>query len=98
MIVGIGMDLVEIARLEEMLRGKGEQALKRLFTFREVDYANRHTLPARHLAARLAAKEAAYKALSGNDLARAVGWRDIEVVLRGDGQPTLEFHGHARRA
>jgi holo-[acyl-carrier protein] synthase len=69
----------------------------RLFTFREVDYASKHANPMRHYAARLAAKEAAYKALSGNDLARAVSWKDIEVVVRDDGQPLLEFHGHAKK-
>jgi holo-[acyl-carrier protein] synthase len=96
-IIGIGLDLVEIERVSRMVSINEERALKRLFTFREVDYASRHANPARHYAARLAAKEAAYKALSGNDLARAVSWKDIEVVLRADGQPLIEFHGHAKR-
>ena len=43
--------------------------------------------PAQHLAVRLAAKEAAYKALSGNELARGIGWRDVEVFSRSDGRP-----------
>ena len=97
MIVGLGFDLVEIARIERMLREKGEHALDRLFTFREVDYARGRPSPAQHFAARFAAKEAAYKALSGSDMARAVGWRDIEVVNHGDGRPALEFHGLAKR-
>jgi holo-[acyl-carrier protein] synthase len=97
MIVGVGLDLVEIERVGRMVAINEERALKRLFTFREVDYCRRHANPTRHYAARLAAKEAAYKALSGNDLARAVSWKDIEVVVRQDGQPLLEFHGHAKR-
>jgi holo-[acyl-carrier protein] synthase len=97
MIVGVGLDLIEIERVGRMVAVNEERALKRLFTFREVDYASRHANPMRHYAARLAAKEAAYKALSGNDLARAVSWKDIEVVVREDGQPLLEFHGHAKR-
>ena len=97
MIVGIGLDLMEIERVSRMVTLNEDRALKRLFTFREVDYASRHPHPARHYAARLAAKEAAYKALSGNDLARAISWKDIEVVIREDGQPLLEFHGHAKR-
>ena len=66
----------------------------RLFTADEVAYALARPLPAQHLAARLAAKEAAFKALSGNSLARGIGWKEIEVV-RGDEHPTLTLHGRA---
>ena len=96
MIVGIGIDLVEVARVERMLADKGEHALRRLFTAGEVDYAAARPHPAQHYAARLAAKEAAFKALAGNDLARGIGWREIEVVARGYGGPALELHGRAR--
>ena len=94
MITGIGIDLVDIARVQRLLDSKGERALRRLFTSDEVDYALTRALPAQHLAARLAAKEAAFKALAGNSLARSIGWRDIEVV-RGDHGPTLSLHGRA---
>jgi holo-[acyl-carrier protein] synthase len=97
MIIGIGIDLVDIVRAARLVEGRDERQLGRLFTFREIDYARRHADPARHFAARLAAKEAAFKAMAGNELARAVGWRDIEVVSLHDGRPTLEFHGHGRR-
>ena len=97
MVIGIGIDLVDIARVVRLLHGKEERVERRLFTFREVDYANARPEPARHFAARLAAKEATFKALAGNDLARAVGWRDIEVVIRSDGRPELLLHGHSRR-
>ena len=94
MIVGIGVDLVDIARVDKLLDAKGDRALRRLFTTDEVAYALARPLPAQHLAARLAAKEAAFKALAGNSLARGIGWREIEVV-RGDERPTLVFHGRA---
>lgn len=94
MIVGVGIDLVDIARVDRLLDAKGERALRRLFTASEVDYAVSRPLPAQHLAARLAAKEAAFKALAGNELARGIGWKEIEVV-RGDSRPTLTFHGRA---
>lgn len=94
MIVGVGIDLVDIARVDKLLDAKGERALRRLFTAHEVDYAVSRPLSAQHLAARLAAKEAAFKALAGNELARGVGWKEIEVV-RGDSGPTLTFHGKA---
>jgi holo-[acyl-carrier protein] synthase len=96
-IVGLGIDLVEVARIERMLREKGERAVERIFTPGEAEYANRRVAPAQHFAARFAAKEACYKALSGDDVARAVGWRDIEVVVDRDGRPSLALHGLARR-
>ena len=94
MIAGIGIDLVDISRVDRLLDAKGERALRRLFTADEVAYALARPLPAQHLAARLAAKEAAFKALSGNSLARGIGWREIEVV-RNDERPTLALHGRA---
>ena len=97
MIIGIGIDLVDIERVERLIKGREERVLKRLFTFREVDYAQARAEPWRHYAARLAAKEATYKALAGNDLARAINWKDIEVVTHSDGRPSLHFHGYARR-
>ena len=94
MIRGIGLDLVDIARVDRLLDDKGERALRRLFTADEVSYALARPLPGQHLAARLAAKEAAFKALSGNQLARGIGWKEIEVI-RGDHGPTLALHGRA---
>lgn len=94
MIAGVGIDLVDIERVQRLLDAKGDRALRRLFTADEVDYALTRALPAQHLAARLAAKEAAFKALAGNSLARGIGWREIEVV-RGDHGPTLSLHGRA---
>ena len=96
MIVGIGIDLVEIERMRRLLERKGERALERLFTMRERTYANTHPEPARQLAARVAAKEATYKALSGNDLARAIGWREMEVVSMKGQAPVLVLHGRAQ--
>jgi holo-[acyl-carrier protein] synthase len=94
-ILGVGIDLVDIARVEQMLSRRGERAVDRLFTPGEAAYARARAQPARHFAARFAAKEAAFKALSGNDLARTIGWRDVEVVVAPDGQPMLHFHGAA---
>jgi holo-[acyl-carrier protein] synthase len=94
-IAGIGIDLVEIARVEAMLGGKGERMLARLFTTEEIAYAFARARPAMHLAARLAAKEAAFKALAGTDDARLIGWREVEVVPREGHAPTLAFHGRA---
>lgn len=95
MIAGIGVDLVDIARVERMLEEKGERVLHRLFTPDEVAYAMARVRPAMHLAARLAAKEAAFKALAGSDDARLIGWREVEVVARAGHAPTLVLAGRA---
>ncbi len=97
MIVGVGFDLVDIARVERLLHGKGDRALARLFLDREVAYATARARPAMHLAARLAAKEAAFKALAGSESARLIGWKDIEVVSRPGHAPELVFHGRAQQ-
>ncbi len=95
MIVGFGIDLVDIGRIRSTLERHGGRARARLFTEGELAYADRRQDPARHLAARFAAKEAAFKALAGSPSARGIGWRDIEVVSDTDGRPGLRLHGLA---
>ncbi len=95
MIAGMGIDLVDIARVERMLDEKGERVLQRLFTEGEVSYAMARARPAMHLAARLAAKEAAFKALAGSDDARLIGWREVEVIARDGHSPTIILTGRA---
>jgi holo-[acyl-carrier protein] synthase len=96
-ILGLGVDAVDIARVNKLLERHRDRVVARLFTPGEAAYACSRPDPVRHYAARLAAKEAAYKALAGNDLARAIGWREIEVVPRADGSPALTLHGRAAR-
>jgi holo-[acyl-carrier protein] synthase len=95
MIVGLGLDVVDIVRAEQLLDDKGDRALSRLFTDEEVAYATARARPALHLAARLAAKEAAFKALSGSEDARSIGWREVEVIPREGRSPTLALSGRA---
>jgi holo-[acyl-carrier protein] synthase len=95
MILGVGVDAVDIERIERMHATHGERLLARVFTEAELVYLSKKAFPAQHIAVRLAAKEAAYKALSGNDDARAIGWREIEVLSRSDGAPELRLHGRA---
>jgi len=94
-IVGLGIDAVDIDRIERMLAAKGDRILHRLFTGEELSYLSTKVAPAQHLAVRIAAKEATYKALAGNDLARGIGWREVEVFSRDDGAPQLRLHGRA---
>lgn len=93
--LGIGLDLVEIARVKRLLGSKGERALRRLLTDDERAYCLAQSVPERHVAARVAAKEAAYKALSQTDSAGPIGWREVEVIRDLTGRPALRFHGRA---
>jgi len=95
-VIGVGIDVVAVSRVESLLARHGDRAMQRLFTPNEQAYARGMASPGLHLAARVAAKEAAYKALSGDELARGIGWRDIEVERLSDGRPILRFHGKAR--
>lgn len=94
MIVGSGIDLVEIARIQQSLERFGPRFLNRVFTSAEQAYCMRKRNAAESLAARFAAKEAAAKAL-GTGISRGVNWLEIEVVREPGGRPNLLFHGRA---
>ena len=87
---GIGIDMIEIERLEQAIERRPALA-ERVFSAAELDYANRHPRPGRHLAARFAAKEAALKALGLGGLRL----HEIEVDGGGDAPPRLLLHGDA---
>ena len=98
MIRGVGLDLADIDRIARLLLRHPERARARLFTAGERAYCDRRAAPARHFAARFAAKEAAFKALSGSGAARHIHWQEIEVANSPlDGRPTLLLHGLAAR-
>ena len=94
-VVGIGIDIEEVARVEDLVTRYGDRFVGRIFTDDEAAYCRRRRRPAQHLAARFSAKEAAMKAL-GTGRSRGVLWRDVEVVRVG-GPPQLRLHGGARR-
>lgn len=92
-ILGVGIDLIEIDRIEAALRRRPRFA-ERCFTEREAAYCSSRAFPPQHFAARFAAKEAVGKAL-GLGMTR---WREVEVV-RGAGPPGVALSGrYARRA
>ncbi len=93
-VIGIGVDLVECARIQHSLDRFGDRFLKRVFTEGEVEYSTSMKFPARHLAARFAAKEAVSKAF-GTGIGKAMGWRDIDVRKKPSGEPYLVLSGHA---
>ncbi len=94
MIVGIGVDLVKISRLEKA--GNGHPGfLERVFTQRERDYCERQKFPAQHYAARFASKEAVLKAF-GTGMSAGMKWTDIEVLHGEGGGPIVNLGGAAR--
>jgi holo-[acyl-carrier protein] synthase len=93
--VGVGVDLVEVARIAAIIKDKGGRVFARLLTPAERAYCESRPDPATHVAVRLAAKEAVYKALQGSDAARGIGWRDIEVIRAPDGRPGVQLAGSA---
>ena len=94
MIVGSGIDLIEIGRIQHSVERYGRRFLDRVYTAAEQAYCLRKRKAAESLAARFAAKEAGAKAL-GTGISRGVNWLEIEVVRQPGGRPTLRFHGRA---
>ncbi len=95
MIYGIGIDVVELDRIERAIERQGEAFLAKLFTGTEREYCQRQRRPGLHYAARFAAKEAVSKAL-GTGIGGKVGWLEVEVLRSESGAPRVEFHGAAR--
>ncbi|MDP9099521.1 MAG: holo-ACP synthase [Verrucomicrobiota bacterium] len=95
-VLGIGVDLVENARIEHSLERFGERFLHRIFTAGEIEYSQSMKFPARHLAARFAAKEAVSKAF-GTGIGKAMGWKDIDVRRKESGEPFVVLEGGAKK-
>jgi holo-[acyl-carrier protein] synthase len=88
MIKGIGIDIVEIGRIEKMIRTYGNQFLGKVFTEAEIAYCQRMARPALHFAGRWAAKEAFYKALP-QGCQRVSAWKSMEVTAAGSKAPSV---------
>ncbi|MEO7166830.1 MAG: holo-ACP synthase [Chthoniobacterales bacterium] len=95
-IIGIGIDLVDCARIENSIERFGERFLKRVFTAGEIAYSQSMKFPARHLAARFAAKEALSKAF-GTGIGKSMGWRDLDVQKKESGEPFVVLSGGAEQ-
>jgi len=94
MIVGSGIDITEIRRIQQSMDRYGARFLDRVYTAAEQAYCLRKRRAAESFAARFAAKEAGAKAL-GTGISFGVNWLEIEVVREPSGRPTIKFHGRA---
>lgn len=95
-IIGIGIDLVDCARIENSIERFGDRFLQRVFTSGEIAYSQSMKYPARHLAARFAAKEALSKAF-GTGIGKSMGWRDLDVQKKESGEPFVVLSGGAQK-
>jgi holo-[acyl-carrier protein] synthase len=96
MIIGTGVDIVEISRIKNAAKKWKKSFLKKIFTDKELRYSNEKTSSYQHLAARFAAKEAMVKAL-GSGLTSRMEWRDIEIWNETSGKPNVRLDGEVKR-
>ena len=94
MIVGLGVDIAEVRRVQAAIERRGAAFLRRVYTPAEIEYCERFKNKFERYAGRFAAKEAAMKAL-GTGWSRGVRWVDIEVVREVSGRPTIALAGEA---
>ena len=94
MIYGIGVDLVNIKRVERVMERWGHRFVGRVFTVKEKEFCDKRAYPASAFALRFAAKEAFSKAL-GFGMRRGIRWRDIEILHHPGGQPYLKLRGRS---
>jgi len=93
-IAGIGIDIVDIGRVESLLSRYGDRFVQRVFTDEEAAYARKSVKPAERLAGRFAIKEAVLKAF-GTGKSQGIRWRDIETVRGRMGRPQVKLYGKA---
>lgn len=93
MILGVGIDLIEVERIKASYERFGERFLNRILHPAEIAYCLTHREPAPFLAARFAAKEAISKAF-GTGIGARLGWLDMEVGRRESGEPFVILHGN----
>ena len=91
MILGIGIDIIEVRRIAASYERFGERFLKRILHPNEISYCLSHNAPAPFLAARFAAKEAISKAF-GTGIGAQLGWQDMEVGRKESGEPFVILH------
>ena len=94
MLIGTGVDLIEVERIAHSIERYGERFLRRVYTDHEIAYCSRKRVNAESFAARFAAKEAGAKAL-GTGISRGITWNEFEVARNPGGRPVLELRGRA---
>jgi len=95
MILGTGIDLCDVSRMEAKIKAPADEFVAQVFLPGEIAYCGSKRYPAEHYAARFAAKEAVVKALADTG-GKGSFWLDIEISNEQDGRPVVRLHGRAR--
>ena len=95
MIVGTGIDIVEIDRIKRSIIKYSDRFKNKVFTQREIDYCHSQADPSKHFAARFSVKEAVLKCF-GTGMTGGILWKDVEVDNKKSGQPTLNLYGKGK--
>ena len=93
-VIGVGVDIVEVARIEEAIKRFGDRFLKKIYTDTEIKYCNTGKVAFQHFAGKFAAKEAIYKTLN---IDCVVKWTEIEVKNLKQGRPYVVLHGKVKK-
>src|SRR5450759_1494226 len=96
MILGIGIDIIEVARIQDSHEGFGERFLNRILLPHEISYCLPYKAPGPFLPARFEAKEAISKAF-GTGIGAQLGWRDMEVGRKESGEPFIILHAEGQK-
>src|SRR5690349_4934075 len=96
MILGTGIDIIEVARIASSYEKFGDRFVNRILLPDEIAYCRSHKNPAPFLAARFAAKEAVSKAF-GTGIGARLGWQDIEIRRKESGEPFVVLHGKGKK-
>jgi holo-[acyl-carrier protein] synthase len=96
MILGVGIDIIEIERVQKSIDQYGDHFLKKIFTEKELEYCLSKSNKYQHLAARFAAKEAVYKALA-TEWRESLSWQSIEISNEPNGLPVVNLHGELKK-
>lgn len=93
MVIGTGVDIIEVSRLRKAVEKWGKDFLERIFTEIELKNAKTRTSIYQHLAGRFAAKEAIFKALNSKE----ISWKDLQILNDSDGRPYCEILNHKNK-
>jgi holo-[acyl-carrier protein] synthase len=96
MILGTGIDIIEVARIGSSYEKFGERFVNRILHADEIAYCLSHKNPAPFIAARFAAKEAVSKAF-GTGIGASLGWQDMEIRRKDSGEPFVVLHGQGKK-
>lgn len=95
MVIGLGIDIIEIDRIKSSIENYGEKFLSKIFTPAEINYCQSKANKFQHFAARFAAKEAVYKALA-TGWQEVLSWQDIEIFNEATGMPQVSMRGRLK--